>query len=198
MSNQSPRVATHAINPVFTARWSPRAFDEQPIEETAVLRLIEAARWAPSAYNVQPWQFCYALRGDENWDAFLDILIPFNQSWASSASALIFVISDMYMREANGTPKTESLSHSFDAGAAWGQLALQATFDGLHVHGMTGFDTVKAANVLNISEGYKVEAAIAVGKMGDAATLPDGLRERELPSDRKPLTEIAHHGPLSA
>ncbi|WP_343033276.1 nitroreductase family protein [Altericroceibacterium indicum] len=198
MSSSTPRVPTHDIHSIFTDRWSPRAFDGKMLEESAVLRLIEAARWAPSAYNIQPWQFCYSLRGDENWDAFLDILIPFNKSWAENSSALIFVISDTFTREKDGSPKAISPSHSFDAGAAWAQLALQATFDGLHVHGMTGFDSAKAIKTLNVPEGYKVEAAIAIGTMGDASSLPDGLREREAPSDRKPLSEIARHGPLSA
>jgi len=33
-----------------------------------------------------------------------------------------------------------------------------------------------------------------VGKRGDAATLPDALREREAPNARKPLTALVNRG----
>jgi hypothetical protein len=34
-------------------------------------------------------------------------------------------------------------------------------------------------------------AAIAVGRKGDAAKLPDDLRQMEMPNDRKPSSEVA-------
>ncbi|MHB1371929.1 MAG: nitroreductase family protein, partial [Pseudomonadaceae bacterium] len=55
MSNA--RQAQHPIASSFTARWSPRAFDGQPLSEARMRSLFEAARWAPSAYNFQPWRF---------------------------------------------------------------------------------------------------------------------------------------------
>jgi len=196
MTDTITRNTDHAIDEVFARRWSPRAFDGGELSEAALLRLFEAARWAPSAFNAQPWRFVYALRGGPDWERFLDLLIPFNRSWAESASALIFVVSDSQMRNADGSPKSESHSHSFDAGAAWGYLALQATHDGLHVHGMTGVDFARAAEELGVPEGFRVEAAIAVGRKGDPAILPDGVREREVPSPRKPVGEFAFPGRL--
>jgi len=194
MTDTTTRAAAHAIEEVFTSRWSPRAFDGSVVTEDALFRLFEAARWAPSAFNAQPWRFLYALRGGPDWDRFLDLLVPFNRSWADSASALVFVLSDGFTRNADGTPKGPSHSHSFDAGAAWGYLALQATHDGLFAHGMTGVDFDKAATELAVPEGFRIEAAIAIGRRGDPATLPDGLREREVPSDRKPAAEFAFPG----
>jgi hypothetical protein len=38
---------------------------------------------------------------------------------------------------------------------------------------------------------------IAVGWRGDAATLPDDLREREVPTPRKPLAEVLSAGPVA-
>ena len=101
------------IDPIFHTRWSPRAFAPEPMPETDLLRALEAARWAPSAYNVQPWRFVYALRGDAFWERFLDVLVPFNRSWAANASALVFVVSDTLLRyEGELSP---SRSHAFDA-----------------------------------------------------------------------------------
>lgn len=190
----SARSAEHPILPLFIERWSPRAFDARQIDDATLLSVFEAARWSPSAFNYQPWRFAYAKNGDANWDAFLGALVPFNQSWAGSASALIYIISDTIM-EAYGERKP-SHSHSFDAGAAWMALALQAHSMGLITHGMTGVDFEAAAKVVNLPEGFRVEAAIALGYPGDAAELPEQMREREVPSGRKPLSEIMFSGPL--
>ena len=88
------RLADHPIDPLFLARWSPRAYDGQPMPEADLLRILEAARWAPSAYNYQPWRFLYARRDDAHWTEFVSLLVPMNRDWAQHASALIFVLSD--------------------------------------------------------------------------------------------------------
>ena len=199
MTETPNRVADHPIAELFVRRWSPRAFDGSPLEEGDLLRLFEAARWAPSAFNVQPWRFLYALRGGPDWDRFLNLLIPFNQGWAANSSALVFVLSDRFRRDENGAPKDEFYSHSFDTGAAWGQFALQAVDDGLYAHGMTGIDFEKASAELAIPEEFRIEMAAAVGRTGDPAEiLPEGLREREVPSGRKPISELAFAGNFPA
>lgn len=188
------RKAKHPILPIFLDRWSPRAYDPRPIDEETLFAVLEAARWAPSSFNYQPWRFVYAMRDDSQWDAFLGALIPFNQSWATNASALIYIVSDTIM-EAYGERKP-SHSHSFDSGAAWMAMALQAHSMGLITHGMTGLDFEAAAKAVNLTEGFRVEAAIALGYQGDASALPEGLREREAPSDRKPMEQLAYAGSL--
>lgn len=184
-----------ALDPLFLHRWSPRAYDGSPIPAADLRTIFDAGRWAPSAYNYQPWRFLYASRDDAaNWQRFLDILIPFNQSWAKDAGVLIFIISETTM----GSPEKPSHSHSFDAGAAWAGIALQAHLLGYHAHGMVGFDQDKARTDLAIPDGFRIEAAIAIGTIGDPANLPDSLREREVPSDRKPLDELAYPGSFRA
>jgi nitroreductase len=194
MTDTMMRIPDFAIDPLFVARWSPRAFDGSDLTKTELLTLLEAARWAPSAYNAQPWRFIYALRGDESWQALLGALVPFNQSWASSASALVFILSDRHMRNPDGSSKGASHSHSFDAGAAWANLALQATRNGLQTHGMSGFDEASARAAMNIPDDFRVEAAIAIGRIGNADALPEGLRRREHPSDRLSLQHLAFEG----
>ncbi len=65
---------------------------------------------------------------------------------------------------------------------------------GLVVHGMQGFDYEKARVALNVPEDFQVDAMIAVGKPGKREDLPEDLQEREQPSDRKPVAEIAIEG----
>lgn len=190
----SERTADHPVLPLFLERWSPRAFDPRPIDDDVLMSLFEAARWAPSSFNSQPWRFAYAKRDDTHWPDFFAALVPFNQSWVQNASALVYVLSDTQMEY--GGDRVPSHSHSFDAGAAWMALALQAASMGLITHGMTGVDFDAARKVVNAPDDFRVEAAIAVGYQGDKATLPESLQQREVKSGRRPLSETVFRGPM--
>ncbi|MGI3900007.1 MAG: nitroreductase family protein [Janthinobacterium lividum] len=190
----SPRHAEHPIAPVFLDRWSPRAFAPDLISEPELLGLLEAARWAPSSYNSQPARFIFGRRGTPAFDALLDLLNPFNQSWAKTASALLIVLSNSLMRPPGQDKDVPSRSHSFDAGAAWMSFALQAQMRDWHTHGMVGMDFDRAFAELDVPQGFRVECAIALGRIGDKATLPEGLQAREQPNDRQPLSAMVMEG----
>jgi len=194
MSTENPRVADHPIEQVFLDRWSPRAFTGEPIPQSVLFTIFEAARWAPSSYNSQPWRFLYATNNNAHWDKFLGLLIPFNQSWAKTASALVFAVSETTMAMPGQDARVPSHSHSCDAGAAWGYLALQATFLGWHTHGMVGVDFDRVRTELKVPDDVRIEAAIAIGKLGPKTLLPEALQAREFPSPRKPVAEIALEG----
>ncbi|MEZ5742933.1 MAG: nitroreductase family protein [Sphingomonadaceae bacterium] len=189
--------AHEQVESLIMRRWSPRSFDESTIPEDDLNVIFEAAGWAPSAYNLQPWTFLYARRGDANWDRFLSLLVEFNQSWAKDASALVFVVSDRLSRKPDGST-SDNYSHSFDAGSAWMQLALQATAMGYHTHGMVGVDFDRAVTELGIPDDHRLEAAVAIGRMAPKERLPEALQEREAPSGRKPVSEIAVAGNFPA
>ena len=181
------RATDTAIASLFLERWSPRAFDGSIMPHEDLRTVLDAARWAPSCFNYQPWRFVYVHREDEAWDQFVNLLIPFNQSWAKNASVLVFIFSETTM----GSPDKPSHSHSFDAGAAWAQMGLQALMLGYHSHGMVGIDFDRVPSELNMPEGFRIEAAVAIGRIADPSILPEALREREHPSGRKPMDEIA-------
>lgn len=186
------RTAHPKVEKLLVERWSPRSFDGSEIPQEDLNVIFEAAGWAPSAYNTQPWTFLYARRGDPNWDLFLAQLVEFNQGWAKDASALVYVVSDKYMRSDKGN--SDNHSHSFDAGSAWMQAALQAHAMGYQTHGMTGVNFGVAKAALGIPDDHRLEAAFVIGKMAAKERLPEFLQEREVPSTRKPVNEIARAG----
>ena len=194
MTFANPRVAEFPVDAIFLNRWSPRAFTGEAIAEPDLKTMLEAARWAPSSYNSQPWRFIYALRGTQHWQRFFDLLVPFNQGWAKDASALVILVSNSLMLPPGAEKEVPSHSHSLDAGAASAYFALQASMMGWAVHGMVGFDMDRAFAELNVPKGYRVEAAYAVGRRGDKSTLPEALQQREVPSPRRPLADIAFEG----
>ena len=179
---------------VIRDRWSPRAFDGAAIADADLAVIFEAAGWAPSAFNAQPWTFLYARNGDAHWHDFLSGLVEANRGWARQAGVLIYIVSRGTIGEGDG--ERPSHSHSFDAGAAWAMMALQATHMGYHAHAMTGVDFARVADILAVPTTHRVEAAIAIGRRGDAATLAEPLRGREIPSSRKDVHEIAFNGPF--
>lgn len=189
-----PRQSDHAIDSHILERWSPRAFDASALDEGLLLTALEGARWAPSAFNHQPWRFFYELRDGPHWQDFVSILLPFNAAWAADASALVFIVSDTVITNP-GKADTPATTASFDTGAAWGLFALQAAKLGLHTHAMAGFDHARASQILHLEDRHRVEAAVAIGRLGSPDQLPDKLRAREFPSPRRPLAESARRGP---
>jgi nitroreductase len=194
MTHANHRTADHTIDPLFLERWSPRAYDGSALEEAELMSLLEAARWAPSSYNVQPWRFIYARRGTAGWEGLLGLLIPNNASWAGQAGALLLLASDTLMQPPGASEAKPSHSHSADAGAAWAQLALQATRLGLQAHGMVGFDLERARSELGIPDRFRIEMMIAVGRQGDKAILPEALQAREHPNTRNPVSHFGFEG----
>lgn len=188
------RTADHAIEAQFIERWSPRAFNPKPLAEAELLRLFEAARWAPSCLNSQPWRFVYALRDSADWALFVSLLNAGNQAWAQNASALVFVGSFTLMGMPGQPPTMPSPTHSFDTGAAWQSLALQAQAQGLITHGMAGVDFGRAKTELGFPDTVKLEAAIAIGFPGKKEDLTEALQAREVPSQRNPVSSFAFAG----
>jgi nitroreductase len=192
------RTADHDIDPSFLNRWSPRAFTGEAMPQEVLMRLFEAARWAPSAINIQPWRFVYAHRGTTEWDPLFDTLMDMNQAWVARASVLAYALSDRFRRKPGAEP-TPNRSHSFDTGAAWAYLALQAQHLGWAAHGMGGFHADKAYLALGAAEAdYRIEAAIAIGRPTDASVLPESYRAREVPSGREPVAGFVFEGRLGS
>jgi len=185
------RKADHPIDNIFLDRWSPRAMSGEDIPERGLMSLFEAARWAPSSNNNQPWRILYAGRNTQHWPLFFTLLTDSNKIWAKNSSVLLLIISKNTFD--NGQP---SRTHSYDAGAAWENLALQGNLMGYVVHGMQGFDYELAQSSLNIPDGFTVEAMASIGLPGNKEDLPDYLQERESPNDRRKLTETVCQGPF--
>ena len=162
----------------------------EALNDDDIMSLFEAARWAPSSYNNQPWRFIYAKRNTEHWDRFFNLLAEGNKNWTKNAALLVVVISRKNF-EFNEKP---AITHQFDAGSAWENLALEASSRGIVAHGMQGFDYEKAGVNLGVPHDFEVMAMIAIGKKGPTEILPPELQEMEKLTDRKPLKEIIMEG----
>jgi nitroreductase len=161
------------------------------ISNEELFSLFEAARWAPSSYNEQPWRFIYARR--EDIDAFkrmMDLLVDSNQLWCKNASALVLLASK---KDFEKTGKL-NMTHAFDTGSAWENLALEGSRRKLVIHGMAGFNYDEALKGLEIPDRFSVQMMFAIGKRATKESLPKDIQENEVPSERKSINEIVFNG----
>jgi nitroreductase len=189
---EKPASTTAPVVDLIARRWSPRAFEERPIESEKLKSLFEAARWAPSSNNEQPWRFLAATKEQRpDYERLLGCLSEGNAKWAFRAPLLILSVASLFFED-NGKPNRHALH---DTGLAAENLVLQATAMGLLAHQMAGYDLEKARKECQIPSGFEPVAMIAVGYPGDPSVLPDYLRERELkPRERQPVEDFVFSG----
>jgi nitroreductase len=191
---QKPAITQTPIHDIIAHRWSPRAYDAtKSVSQAQIIALLEAARWAPSCFGDQPWRFIVWNKStDESaWQRAFDCIVPNNQTWVKNAPVLILVCADTLFNH-NQTPNRWA---QYDTGAAAVSLCLQATSMGLATHQMGGFNSDKACEVFAIPAQYIPMAMLSVGYEGDANSLPDELKQRELASrSRRELGELFFNG----
>lgn len=185
-------IAKSSILPGIIERRSILSFSNKSVEPEKLSLLFEAARWAPSSMNLQPWRFIYARKEDtDNYNKIFDLLFDGNKIWAGSAPVLAISITEVVM-EYKDRPNRFAFH---DLGMAIGNLLNQATFLGLFVHQMGGYDVEKARNNLEIPSRFEPAAVIAIGDKGDTEKLPPELKKRELATRvRKEPREFVFEG----
>lgn len=182
----------HPISDVIRKRWSPRAFADQSVSEADIRTLLEAARWAPSCFNEQPWSFLIASREDQaGFEKMLACLVDGNQVWAKAAPVLMISLASKQFRR-NDKPNRFAYH---DVGLAVGQMGLQAMEMGLYMHQMGGIHHDKIREAYQLPDSVDPVAGIALGYLGNAASLPEDLAERETaPRSRRASHEFAFKG----
>jgi hypothetical protein len=172
------------LHPLLAGRWSPCGFDSRhDVGRAEIASMLEAARWAPSESNGQPWRFVVGRRDDEPYKRIFECLGADEQRWAWRASALIVA--------GYATGAADRPGAAYDLGQAVAHLAVQAMALRLHTHQMAGFDGARLHRELELPFDVTVHTIVAVGRLGDPATLPGDLRRREFRlRDRRPVTEL--------
>jgi nitroreductase len=188
-----PANADYPIHDLIRERWSPRAFDDRPVERGQLVSLFEAARWAPSSGNEQPWRFVLAERHSDQaaFDRLIGALNESNQIWARFAPVVGFSVASMIW-ERTGRPNRHAWH---DVGLSMSMLLVEATSRGLFVHQMAGYDAQKAREVCAIPEGFEPVAAFVIGYPGPIERLDERNQTREVAArTRRPVSQSAFQG----
>jgi nitroreductase len=176
------------IEPELEKRWSPYAYSDRLVSAADLAAILEAARWAPSSYNEQPWRYILATRSEpEAFAKALSCLLEANQVWAKHAAVLMLAVTVTTFSR-NGKPN-KACQH--DLGLAAGNICVEATARGLHVHQMIGIVPEKVRELYAVPDNAEPLTAIAIGYLGENPGLPDALHERDRAvRTRKPISEI--------
>lgn len=184
-------ISEHKINSLITYRWSPRAFNDKPIEKDRIQSILEAARWAPSAFNEQPWRFIIGVKGDETYEKVLETLVEWNQKWAGKAPILVLNIAKKTFSK-NGK---QNVTFKYDLGQAVAFMCLEAMNQGIYSHQMSGFNPEKAAELLHIPDDYQAVSVTAFGYYGDPGQLPEEMYKSEIEErSRQHIDEMIYTG----
>lgn len=180
------------IQQFLAERWSPYGFEDRLVPHDDLRSLFEAARWAPSCFNEQPWNYLLATKEDpQEFGRLLSCLVEGNQAWAKAVPVLALGLVSLKFALNNKDNKTAA----HDLGLAAGNLLVEATARGLHVHQMAGILPDRARELYQIPEHHEAWTALAIGFKGDPAKLSEELKKRDLtPRKRKPISQFVFAG----
>ena len=148
----------------------------EELDEDTIMSLFEAARWAHFSYNNQPWRFIYAKRNTLHWEKLFNLLAEPNKVWAKNAVVLVVVIARRNFEH----NEKHSITHQFDAGAAWENLALEASSRGLAVHGMQGFDYEQARTDLEVPDNLMLWQSLQLVRKDQRRTFRCNFRKENI------------------
>lgn len=161
-------------------RRSVRAYQDKPVPEEVLNRILEAARLAPSSNNRQPWKFVVVK--DSKMRGKL-VEAARNQSFVGEAPVVIAAVGldpEKVMR--CGIP-----ADPVDVAIAIDHMTLAAVEEGLGTCWVGAFDQEKVREVLGIPASYNVIELLPLGYPADSP------RAKE----RKSLDEIVGYEKFS-
>ena len=174
-------------------RRSIRNYTSRPVDDKTLEIILEAARQAPSWANTQCWRFIL-VRDKKVKDKLIDTLIRLPNRPNPAARAVketpVTIVACAELRKSGYSfrepkkPVTDKGDwYMYDVALAMENLTLAAHGLGLGTVHVGAFDAVKAAEVLEVPEGFAVVSMTPLG-------YPD---EEPDPRPRKEMAEIVFY-----
>lgn len=160
------------------SRRSIRNYKEEQIPQEVIREVVDLARFAPSWKNTQIARY-YVVQSAElkkkiAEECMMDF--AFNTKTLTKAPALVVVAyvekRSGYERDGSFTTSKEDRWEMFDAGIATQTFCLAAAEKGLGTCIMGIFDEAKIAEAINLPEGQKVGAVLAIGYSAEEPAAP--------------------------
>jgi len=141
-------------------RRSVRAYQQKPVEEEKLKKILEAARLAPSAKNSQAYKFV-VVKDEKLRKKLMEAAA--NQRFVGEAPIVIVAVAlnPEYVMTC-GVP-----AYAVDVGIALEHMALVAAEEGLGTCWVGKFYQDQVKSILNIPEKYKAVALLPLGYPAD-------------------------------
>ena len=155
-------------------------FEDRPLPEEAVMRILQAGRWSGSAKNTQPWHFIVVQNR-----ATLEALSACGSfaSHLKGAALAVVIVTD------------PGRFGGFDSGRAAQNMMLAAWVDGIGSCIATLHEETCAHQVLGVPDEYGCHTAISFGYplAQDPQTIEGQPRKSVLANlGRRPLSDLVH------
>jgi nitroreductase len=172
---------------VVRLRHSVRTYEDKPVEDEKLERILESGRLAPSARNSQCWAFVVVKNKDtiERIGEACGMLNP----WLKKAPMVLVACAD---------PR-ESISRNgmdyylVDIAIALEHIVLAATDLGLGTCWIAGFDEDRVKEILGVPKGIRVVALTPIGYPAEKEGIRGSMIKVLARSGRrKPMQELVH------
>lgn len=148
------------IYDTIMTRRSVRAYQDKPIPEEVLERLLEATRWAPSANNLQPWKLIVVHDAQKRHDLAVAAM---NQTFLAQAPVVLAAVS-----LAPGHIMTCDVPlYPVDVSIAVDHLTLAAAAEGLGTCWIGAFRQDPVRQILDVPETCKVVILTPLGYPAD-------------------------------
>ena len=164
---------------VFEAMRTKRAvrnFNEEPLPESTVEKILNAGRRSQSSKNSQPWSFI-AIQDKDTLQKLSEL-----GTWAghiANAALAVAIVSPDF---------TQKFSIAFDLGQAAAFMQLAAWELGIGSCLATIYETEKARQLLGFPEDQQLHVAISFGYPLDTSVLSAAPEK----GGRKPFNQVVH------
>lgn len=156
-------------------RRSVRAYQDKPVEDDKLRRILDAARLAPSASNRQAWRFVVvreaALRKG--------LAEAADQAFIAQAPLVIAAVS----LEPDRRMHCNVPAGPVDCAIALEHIALAAAAEGLGTCWIGHFDQIRCREILNVPAGAQIIELMPLGYPADSAR----------PKTRKSLDDVVRY-----
>jgi nitroreductase len=150
----------------ITSRQSDRKYEDRPVEQDKLDRIIEAARMSPSANNAQPWKFIVITDREllgKIAEAASARLLGMN-GFVRQAPVQIVIVREKADIQTRAAGIVKSRDYSLiDIGIAAENVCLQAEAEGLGSCIIGWFDEPSLKKHLGIPSAKRVELIITIG-----------------------------------
>ncbi len=158
------------LSDVILARRTIRQFKPDPIAREVLVKLVDAGRLAPSAANLQPLEYivvddrekCGRVFPCLKWAAY--IAPKGNPLPGQEPAACIVVLVNTAVRDK---------MFEYDVGAAVENMIVAALAEGVGSCWLISVDREKAAEVLGVPPGYRIDSVLALGRPAETPVVEE-------------------------
>ena len=141
-------------------RRSVRAYQDRPVPEEVLQRILEAARWAPSGNNQQPWKLVVVQEAQKRHDL---AVAAHEQMFVGEAPIVIAAVG----LEPDRVMSCDVLASPVNVSIAVDHLTLAAAAEGLGTCWIGSFSQDRARQLLGVPETCKIVALTPLGYPAD-------------------------------